>query len=249
MKAGAQRLLMAAAAARLGPRSDPLTRSVVRALAGAAAARLSPAEREWIARIEDRRERIAGFAHVRDPEELGVFDIARAVRWMSIPPALGLLLMRLVRELSPASCLEIGTGFGISAAYQAAALELAGQGRLVTVDVAPGPAAIASEGLAELGLERRVDVLVGEAGEVLRSALEASSPVDFALIDADHRPEATLRDFEAVAPHLGAPAVLVFDDVGLSWAGMREAWRLVRAHPRVTATAHLGRLGLALLRE
>ena len=34
--------------------------------------------------------------------------------------------MRTVRELSPSACLELGAGFGISAAYQGAALELNG---------------------------------------------------------------------------------------------------------------------------
>ena len=42
--------------------------------------------------------------------------------------------MRLVRELRPHSCLELGTGVGVSAGYQAAAMELNGVGRLLTLD-------------------------------------------------------------------------------------------------------------------
>ena len=42
--------------------------------------------------------------------------------------------MRIVRELSPRACLELGAGYGISAAYQGAALELNGSGTLTTME-------------------------------------------------------------------------------------------------------------------
>ena len=44
----------------------------------------------------------------------------------SMPRIWARFLMRLVGELAPRSCIELGTGFGISAMYQAAALETAG---------------------------------------------------------------------------------------------------------------------------
>ena len=246
-KATAQRALMGAARLRLAHSQAPAAKPAARALGAAARGRPSAAERHWLERIDQRRAEIAGYAHVRKPEDLGVFDVAMAVRWMSIPPALGFFLMRLVAELGPRSCLEVGTGLGISGAYQAAALELRGEGRLVSVDIAPGPAALAREGFESLGLAARAQVLVGEPGDVLEAGLRVAAPVDLALVDADHRLDATIADLETIAPRLAPGAVVVFDDVGLSWSGMRDAWRLVGEHERVAETVYLGRLGLALI--
>lgn len=247
IKATAQRAVMAAAGIRLARSSATAAQPVARALRTAATGRPSAAEREWIARVDQRRAEIAGYAHVRSPEDLGVFDIAMAVKWMSIPPALGFFLMRLVAELRPGVCLEVGTGLGISGAYQAAALELTGHGHLTSVDIAPGPAALAREGFASLELGERAEVLLGEPGAVLEDALSRIGPVNLALVDADHRLDAAIADFETIAPQLAPGAVVVFDDVGLWWSGMRDAWRHVGEHERVAETAHLGRLGLALI--
>ena len=71
----------------------------------------APAERAWIERIEARRA------------ELAASEVSQFAQWASIAPVWGRLLMRTVRELQPRTCLELGAGFGISAAYQGAALK------------------------------------------------------------------------------------------------------------------------------
>src|SRR5688572_21226429 len=121
---------MAAALPRVALRSDRPSRALAAALRDSVIGRMSPDEREWLARIEARRSRLPELlTHARDSAgHHGTLlpDTTRAVRWMSIPSVWGRFLMRLVRELAPRSCLELGTGFGLSTAYQAAALELNG---------------------------------------------------------------------------------------------------------------------------
>lgn len=237
---------MTAALARLAGSRDPGSRAVARALLGAAAGMIPSAERAWLREIERRRARLIAMQEERSAEQLGVFGIADAVPWMSVPPVLGRFLLRLVRELEPRSCLEVGTGLGLSGAYQGAALELNGVGRLISVDIAEAHAALAREGFDELGIER-VEARVGEPESVLAAALADAAPVDYAFVDADHQEEPTLACFEAMLPHLSAGAVVVFDDVGFSIPEMARAWSAIAARQRVTVAVPVGRIGVAVL--
>jgi len=51
-------------------------------------------------------------------------QVSQVSRKASTPPGKSLLYFKIIREMKPAVCLELGTGLGISAAYQAAALKL-----------------------------------------------------------------------------------------------------------------------------
>jgi predicted O-methyltransferase YrrM len=249
---------MRAALARIALGRDPGWASVARALRPCARGGLPPEERAWSARIESRRRELnESDAEVRPgfaldgaplPPWAAFFDhsmpLFAPTAFLSIPPIWGAFLLRLVRELSPRSCLELGTGLGISTAYQAAALELNGDGRLLTLDAARDWGEIATEGLAEVGLADRVELRLGAIERSLEDALEAVAPVDFAFVDAEHQEQPTLRYFELMLPRLSRGATVVFDDVGHP-REMRRAWRAVCRHPRVAGALALGRMGVA----
>lgn len=247
------RALLLAASARLGG-ADAQTRAVAAALRTTALGRVPAEERAWLGRIAAHRERLAidgiaanAAADLRslDPEAKRD-EAGEACLWMSLPPLLGTLLMRIVRELEPRSCLELGTGFGVSASYQAAGLELNGSGFLISLDV-EDMARIARPALADAGLGERVEVRGGMIELTLAAALADAPPVDFALLDADHTERGTLDAFEQLLPALADRAVLVFDDI--NWTDeMGRAWEAVRAHDRVGPAVAVRRLGIALVR-
>ena len=170
--------------------------------------------------------------------------VGAASAMLSLPPAWCALLMRLVRELEPRSCLELGTGAGISTAYQAAALALNGSGTLQTLEGSPDWARRAGANLSALGLDD-VGIVVGTITETLPAAVERGRPIDFAYIDAEHETEPAVAQFERILPGLSPGAVLVFDDV--DWSQMRAAYERIRRHPRVAAAVGVGRLGLAVV--
>ena len=164
---------------------------------------------------------------------------------MSLPRTSARFLLRLVRELAPRSCLELGTGFGISTAYQAAGLELNGTGRITTLDIR-GMMEIAAPGLSRLGLAGRVELVSGRIEDTMAGALDAGAPIDSAFLDADHTEIGTIAPFEAIVPHLSPGAVVVFDDI--NWTSeMRRAWRRVSARPEVVAAYGVHRLGVAIV--
>jgi predicted O-methyltransferase YrrM len=251
---------MAISVPRLALRRGTAPRAVSRALASTARGRLPPEERAWIERIEARRRELgskpgetrAGFAPEPGglPEWAPAFDrpipMSGATALLSIPPLWGRFLMRLVRERRPRSCLELGTAFGISTAFQAAALELTGDGRMLTIDAAREWATIAEEGFERLGLASRIEMRTGQIDSALPGALADVGPVDYAFIDAEHQEEPTLRYFELILPHLSSGAVLVLDDIGFP-RQMRNAWRRISSHHRVSAAVGLGRMGVATI--
>ena len=240
---------MAAALPSVARRPDSASQAIAAALRGTALGRFPAEERAWAARIEARRRELpsllaAAGAPERDHGER-LAEATKAATWMSLPPVWGRFLMRLVRELEPRSCLELGTGFGLSTAYQAAALELNGEGRITSLDQ-DALTEIARPGLERLGLADRVELVGGWIEDTLPAALDGAAPVEYALLDADHTEEGTLSAFDAIAPHLGDGAVVVLDDV--NWTdGMRRAWAAVAKRDGVAATVGLRRVGIAVV--
>lgn len=239
---------------RLRDDGDPLARRVADVLAATAGGETTPDERAWIERIERLRADLRASSapidtrlseYTGDEAHEDVIrpnTLADLVRAKAQPPLWALLLLRLVREFRPATCLELGTGTGISAAYQAAALRLNGRGRLVTIEAAATRVDLARRNFDGLGLGD-IDVRLGRFQDVLDDVLRELGEIDFALIDGHHAEQATIDYFHDVAAHLAETSVLVFDDIDWS-EGMARAWKAIAADERTTLALDLGRVGL-----
>ncbi|HLM31144.1 MAG TPA: class I SAM-dependent methyltransferase [Solirubrobacterales bacterium] len=256
--AGSPRLArarMAAALPRLVLDRDSAMRPLRAALADAARGTARPEERRWIERIEGRRRELAA-NHARTdlpmvsgggkgdgPAQFDVAESAATVggasTFMSLAPEWALLLMRLVRESRPGSCLELGTGFGISSSYIGAALELNGAGQLRTLEGLEDWATRAEDGLSRLNLGR-VGVEVGPLAQTLPVAAAERAPLDLVFIDAEHQRQPTIDHFATVSPHLAPGALVVFDDA--NWKPVRSAYREIRKRPEVSSAIAIGRL-------
>ena len=169
-------------------------------------------------------------------------DICRTA---SKDPFWSLVLFKLVRALRPRNCVEMGTAVGISAAYQAVALRLNGEGRLTTLDGAEALAPVARGVFAQLGVDN-VELVVGKFQVTLSLVLAARRPVDFIFVDGHHDESATLNYFEQILPFLSQRAVMVFDDI--TWSeGMRRAWSRIAADLRLSLVLDLGPVGLCVV--
>ena len=222
--------------------------------------RINPEEKAWIARIEQIRKQFtgnptpvtildfgAGDPDSQRSEEEMTRGAASATTYGEIclgsKPALwALLLFKLIRTIQPEAAIELGTCIGISAAYQSAAQELNGKGRLITIEGSEAIAGLAEKNLQSLGLSH-ADIFCGTFKEVLPGILEKTSAVDYVFIDGHHDEQATIAYFELLLPYLSPGAVVVFDDI--SWSsGMRRAWEKVRNHTAVSFAVDLKMLGI-----
>lgn len=166
-------------------------------------------------------------------------------RWSTIPPVWGRFLFRLVRELAPSSCVELGTGLGLSGIYQGAALMLNRHGHLTSFDQ-DSAARIAERGFARLELADRITLEFGDIDRTLPELGASLAPVDYALLDAEHSTAATVRHFELLLPYLSDRAVLVFDDITQT-EEMRQAWKTIISHPDIGFNLALRRYGVAFV--
>ncbi len=248
LRAVVHRRRLARGIARLVSVDEPVARSVADALQAALDNRLEPAEALWVERIEAQRRELES-----SPDELVELTadgrpsarlVAELTRVGSVSPQWALVLFMLVRRLEPASCLELGTCVGISAAYQGAALELNGSGRLVTLEAGSARAALAEQNLADVGV-RKATVRVGRFQDTLEPTIRELAPIEYAFIDGHHEREATIQYFEQVLLHAGEDAVLVFDDIAWS-PGMRDAWATIRNDHRVRLWMDVTRFGICV---
>lgn len=155
------------------------------------------------------------------------------------------VLFKIIRKIEPLSCVELGSCVGISASYQAAALNINGKGSIVTLEGSSEIAKIAEETFDNLGIEN-VSVVIGPFHQTFHRVLEAAKPIDFFFNDGHHDHDAVMRYFNEAVPYLSDAAVVVFDDI--SWSsGMRKAWTEIEADERVSASIDLENIGIALV--
>jgi predicted O-methyltransferase YrrM len=172
-----------------------------------------------------------------------VASIARA----SKPVFWATLLAKVVKHVKPTSCVELGSCVGISAAYQAFAMQMNDQGYLYTLEGSPETAKIAAETLETLGLSN-AEVVVGRFQDTLDETLKKAQPIDYFFNDGHHDRDAVLRYFEQAKPFLADNAVVTFDDI--SWSpGMRQAWEIIEKDDRVMTSVDLHDVGVVVLGE
>lgn len=126
--------------------------------------------------------------------------------YIPVTPEAGRLLYSLVRATRPATIVEFGMSFGISAVHLAAAVRDNGTGRVVTTELSETKIAAAKRTFAETGLDDVITILEGDA---LSTLAEVPGPVDFVLLDGWK--DLYLPVLELLEPRL-SPGVLVIAD-------------------------------------
>jgi predicted O-methyltransferase YrrM len=240
-------------------------KAAIEAIKSSLTGRTSPAEDEWIHRIETIRE--AMLASVQ-PIEIVDFGAGRAAELgpddqkpvttetrtlskmtqSSKPQRWALMLFNLVRELQPTTGIELGACVGVSAGYQAAAMELNGRGRLLSLEGAPQLVARSARTIDDLGLSHRVSFVEGSFALTIDEALRSIAPVQYAFIDGHHIEVATVDYMERIMKVVDNEAILVFDDIHWS-AGMKRAWERICSDPRFSMFVDLGKVGLAIVSD
>jgi predicted O-methyltransferase YrrM len=99
-----------------------------------------------------------------------------------VAPNQGKLLHLLARLAGAKAILELGTLAGYSTIWLARAVPADGSGRVVSLEVDAGYAAVARENLADAGVADRVELLIGDALDTLPGL---DGPFDLVFLDAD----------------------------------------------------------------
>ncbi len=101
---------------------------------------------------------------------------------IQLPPSTARAVQVLLRAVGARRVVEVGTLAGYSAIWMARALP--DDGRLVTIEVDPGHAAVAQRSLTDAGVDDRVRIHRGDAADVL-GGLGPAGTFDAVFLDAD----------------------------------------------------------------
>lgn len=230
-------------ATRLRQQADPGSERLAQALESIAADRVLGQPREALKRIEAARHDLLRSAELVHWAEGSTQSLAWICARASQPPSGARLLHHVVGAWQPRQAIELGTCVGISAAYQAAAIQ--GTGTVTSLEAYPALARYAERTWERAGIDN-ARVVVGRFADTLGPTL-ASAEWDYAFIDGNHQGPATERYVAQVARAAAPGALVALDDIDYN-DGMRAAWQSVRRRPDVAANAVIGKIGLLALR-
>jgi predicted O-methyltransferase YrrM len=131
--------------------------------------------------------------------------------YIPVTPEAGRLLYSLVRATRPATVVEFGMSFGISALHLASAVRDNGSGRVVTTELSADKIAAAKQTFVETGLDDLITILDGDA---LSTLADLTGPVGFVLLDGWK--ELYLPVIKLLEPRLSPGALVVADNTEMA---------------------------------
>lgn len=152
------------------------------------------------------------------------------------------LLFRIAKYYQCNTILELGTSFGITTSYLAAANN---DSTVYTCEGSKNIAAIANKKFSKLQL-RNIKLQQGDFENILPKILLELQTIDLAFIDGNHRKEPTINYFLQLIQHAHPSTILIFDDIHWS-KGMEAAWLEIQQHPQVTLTIDLFFIGIVII--
>jgi predicted O-methyltransferase YrrM len=160
------------------------------------------------------------------------------------PKKFSQLLFRMIQFYNKKNVLELGTSFGITTSYIAAANN---SPVVTTMEGSQCIATIAQQNFNALQF-KNINIIKGDFEKILAPFLATSNIIDFAFLDGNHRKVPTLQYFKQILSNSTEETIVVFDDIHWSQE-MEEAWEKVKAHEAVTLTIDLFFIGIVFLKK
>jgi predicted O-methyltransferase YrrM len=170
----------------------------------AALDRMYAETREQMSQLRDMRELRDQMSKTRTVQERAD---AMSAFYIPVTPEAGRLLYSLVRATRPATIVEFGMSFGISALHLASGVRDNGIGRVLTTEINADKIAAAKQTFVDTGLDDLITVLEGDA---LSTLADLDGPVDLVLLDGWK--ELYVPVIELLEPHLSSGALVVADN-------------------------------------
>jgi len=166
-------------------------------------------------------------------------------RLSSKPKRYAELLYRLGVWHNPTYALELGTALGISTMYQR--ISFKENINFTSLEGNPMLAEKAVMNFNSVGLDD-IHMVIGNFDTTLHTVLTKVPFVDWVFFDGNHRKEPTLRYFNQCLEKATETSLFIFDDINWS-REMKEAWREIKANPRVSLTIDLFFIGLVFFNQ
>jgi predicted O-methyltransferase YrrM len=162
-------------------------------------------------------------------EELDALRTTRKDHWQ-IPRVEGEMLHQIALAARCKMIVEIGTSYGFSGLFWAAALQQTG-GKLHTIDIDPRKVESSRATFARAGLS---DVVVNHQGDACRVLAEMEGPFDLVFIDAD-KPSCRAY-FDLAWPKVSAGGSVITDNATTHKAELAEYIAYLRGRSDASST-------------
>ncbi len=165
-------------------------------------------------------------------------SLAKVATTSISPRPLCELFFRLVNYMEATSIVELGTSAGITSLY----LAKQSQSKVVTFEGNKDLINIAFTHF-EYFNTKNIRLIEGNIDNTLSDYLQNPSKIDFALMDANHRYEPTIRYFNLLSKRIAQKGIIVLDDIYHS-EEMTKAWKELSRHELVYGSVDLFRCGI-----
>ncbi|WP_293872526.1 class I SAM-dependent methyltransferase [Flavobacterium sp.] len=154
------------------------------------------------------------------------------------------LLFRITNYFKPESILEIGTSLGLATV----ALSLGNKNATMnTLEGCLATSLMAKKQFVKFNL-KNVKLIQTEFSSYLKTFEFRLSTFDLIYFDGNHSKSATLEYFELLLPTITNETVWIFDDIHWS-QDMKDAWKIIQNHPKVTVAIDTFQWGLVFFRK
>lgn len=153
------------------------------------------------------------------------------------------LMIRLVEYFKPKKILEIGTSLGIGTYNMHLGNENA---TIKSLEGCKETAKIAISELKDLKA-KNIDIEIGDFKTTLPKSLNNNN-FDLIYFDGNHQKKATLDYFNQCLKAINNETVFIFDDIHWS-KEMKEAWNIIKNHPKVTVSIDIFFWGIIFFRK
>ena len=170
-------------------------------------------------------------------------QVSKIAKVAGISKKEGQLLIRLVTYFKPNHILEIGTSLGLGTA----ALHLGNlNAQISTLEGCPKTAEVAKNTLNAFNF-KNINVITGDFKTTLPKAIQ-NKQFDLIYFDGNHTKKATLKYFEKCLPTAHNDSMFIFDDIYWN-EEMKQAWEIIKTHPKVTVTIDTFFWGIVFFRK
>jgi predicted O-methyltransferase YrrM len=169
-------------------------------------------------------------------------SVSESYRRSAITKPKGEILFMLSSHFQFKNGLELGTHFGLSAAYIAAANS---NMKLITIEGCEETATVAKESFKYLKLENTQSI-TSEFLTQINTLIESNKKFDFIYFDGNHNYESTMQYFTLLLQVCHEKTVLVFDDIYWS-RGMNKAWKEIVESKNTTLCIDIYTMGIVFL--
>ena len=158
------------------------------------------------------------------------------------------LLFRITHYFQPDSVLEIGTSLGLATAALSLGSQSVGiKAKITTLEGCPNTMAIAKSQLQLFNFDN-VNPIVTEFSSFLGDIQLQTLNFKLIYFDGNHSKKATLDYFDLLLPTITNETVWIIDDIHWS-PEMKNAWEIIKTHPKVTVTIDTFQWGLVFFRR